>query len=119
MFNAGFIFFYCTVRIISLNILKLLGTLTLKQFIHFLLLLTLILYKVYVFGFDKKTTTFHILSGVMEASGGQVTIFGKVPKEARPFDVCRQINAGEADGVFFVDIRQNFDGFGMEFAPAS
>ena len=61
LFNAGFIFFYCTVRIISLNILKLLGTLTLKQFIHFLLLLTLILYKVYVFGFDKKTTTFHIV----------------------------------------------------------
>jgi ABC-2 type transport system ATP-binding protein len=30
-----------------------------------------------------KTTTFHILSGVMEASGGQVTVLGRSPKEAR------------------------------------
>jgi ABC-2 type transport system ATP-binding protein len=31
-----------------------------------------------------KTTTFHILSGVMEASGGQVTVLRRSPKEARP-----------------------------------
>jgi ABC-2 type transport system ATP-binding protein len=31
-----------------------------------------------------KTTTFHILSGVMKASGGQVKVLGRLPKEARP-----------------------------------
>jgi ABC-2 type transport system ATP-binding protein len=30
-----------------------------------------------------KTTTFHILAGVMEASGGKVQIFGKYPRDAR------------------------------------
>ncbi len=30
-----------------------------------------------------KTTTFHILSGVMELSGGKVTVLGKSPQEAR------------------------------------
>lgn len=31
-----------------------------------------------------KTTTFHILGGVMEASGGEIDILGKPPRAARP-----------------------------------
>ncbi len=30
-----------------------------------------------------KTTTFHILAGVMEATGGQVQVLGQIPREAR------------------------------------
>jgi ABC-2 type transport system ATP-binding protein len=30
-----------------------------------------------------KTTTFHILSGVMEPSAGKIQILGKVPRDAR------------------------------------
>lgn len=30
-----------------------------------------------------KTTTFHILSGIMEAGGGEALVFGKPPREAR------------------------------------